>query len=65
VGQFDPGQSLADPNIEMIQRAGLYANEHLIFARFGVWNVFVHQHFGPTEFVNANGFHKISVDERR
>ena len=57
VRQLDAGQSLAHPQVEVIQRAGADADEHMILAQLGIGNVFVFQNFGTTKFMNADGFH--------
>src|SRR5207237_3812339 len=63
VRQADPGETLADPNIKMVQRASSDANQHLIVARFRIRNIFVAQNFRTAEFVNADGFH-VSSDTK-
>ena len=57
-GSLTPGRPFADPDVEMVERARFHAHEHLIFARLRIGNVFVGENFGPTELMNANGFHK-------
>src|SRR5208282_111312 len=57
VRQLHPRQSLAHPDIEMVERAGPHPNQHLIFTRLGIGHVFVSEDFGTTELMNANGFH--------
>ena len=55
--QFYARQSLADPDVEMIEGACLHPHQHLIFARLRIRHVFVHQDFRPSELMNANSFH--------
>jgi hypothetical protein len=50
-------QSFPNPDIEVIHGAGFYSHQNLIFARLWIRNIFVAKHFGPAEFVNADGFH--------
>ena len=57
VGQLDTGQPFANPEVQMVQRAGLDANEHLILAGLGVGYVLVAENFRTPELVNADGFH--------
>ena len=57
VRQFHARQSFANPDVEVVERAGLDAHQHLIFARLRVGDVFVGQNFGTTELMNADGFH--------
>jgi hypothetical protein len=57
VRQLHTWQSLAYPDIEMIQGAGFDSDENLILAWLRVGYVFVAKNFWATEFVYANGFH--------
>ena len=57
VRQLDPGESLADPEIEMIQGAGFDADQNLVFARLWVGDIFVAKDFRPAKFMETNGFH--------
>src|SRR5579863_1781367 len=56
--QVHARQSFAHPHIEMIQGASAHPHQHFIFSRLGIGHVFVSENFGPTELMNANGFHK-------
>ena len=55
--QVYAGQALAHEEVKVVQSAGPHADEDLVFARLGIGNVFVGENFGPTELMNANGFH--------
>src|ERR1700685_214411 len=57
VRQLYAGQPFANPYVEVIERASAHSDEHWIFARLRVGNIFVSQDFRPTEFVQANSFH--------
>jgi hypothetical protein len=57
VRQLHAGQSFANPDVEMIERAGLHADQHFVFARLRIGDVFVGQDFGATELMDADGFH--------
>src|SRR5438094_8332124 len=63
VRQVDARETLADPNIKMVQGASSDANQHLILARFRIRNIFVAQDFRTAKFVNADGFH-VSSDTK-
>jgi hypothetical protein len=57
VGQGHPGQAFADPEIDVIQGAGSYANQNLVLTRPGIGHVLIAQNFRTTEFMDANGLH--------
>ena len=61
VRQLHAGQAFAHPDIEMVHGAGFHADQDLIFARLRIGNVFVAEHFGSAEFVNADGFHGVLI----
>ena len=65
VRQFHAGQSLAHPDIEMVERAGPHPDQDLIFARLRIGDVFVLQNFGATELMEADGFHILSLSQKR
>ena len=44
----------------MVYRTGSHANQHLIFARLRVGNIFIDENFGATELMKADSFHKPS-----
>jgi uncharacterized protein YbjQ (UPF0145 family) len=53
------GDSFSDEKIQMIERDGLDADEHLVFTEHWIWNVFVFQNFGSTMLMESDGFHCI------
>src|SRR6516164_4411301 len=55
--QLHARQSLAHPQIEMVQRTRLYPHQHLVFAQLRIGNAFVGENLGPAELMDANGFH--------
>ena len=55
--QLDAGQAFADPQVEMIQCAGAYPYQHLIFPQLRLGHIFVLEHFRPAKFVKAHSFH--------
>src|SRR5208282_21865 len=57
VRQVHARETFAHPDVEVVQSAGAHANEYLIFARFGVGDIFVSEDFRTTELMDANGFH--------
>ena len=59
VGQFDSGQSLANPQVEMIHGTGADPDKHLIRAGLGVRQFFVAQDFWSAEFVDDGSLHQI------
>ena len=58
VRQFDAGQALTYPEVEVVHCASLDADQNLILARLRIRNIFVAQNLGTTEFMEANGFHE-------
>src|ERR1700730_16006531 len=58
--QRHTGQTLANPQIDMVQCAGFDADKNLVLTRLGVGDVLVTQNFGTTEFVDTDGFHRSS-----
>ena len=58
VRRLDAGQSLAHPHIQMVQRARPYPQQHLIFTRLGIGNIFINQNFWPTKLMNADCLHR-------
>ncbi len=61
VRQGHSGQTFADPEIDMVQGAGLDADQNLVLARLGIGHIFVAQNFRTTEFMDADGFHRSSA----
>ena len=53
---WDIGQTAADPEIEMIQGAGAYADEHFVGARFGLGDIGVLQNFGCAMLAEKDSF---------
>ncbi len=48
----------AQPDVEMVERGGLEANEHLARAWFGIRHVLVAQDVGAALLVDADRFHR-------
>ena len=51
----------------MIQRAGAYANQHLVFSKLGIRHIFEAKDLRPAELVEPDGFHLLfsrSFDSR-
>jgi hypothetical protein len=41
----------------MIERAGFYPHQHVVFAELGIRDIFVYQNLRATELMNADSFH--------
>jgi hypothetical protein len=54
------GEATADPEIEMIQGAGAYADENFVGAGFGLGDIGVLQNFGSAMLAEKDGFHDAS-----
>src|SRR5205823_4127525 len=68
VRQLYSWQPFAHPQIQVIQRAGTHANQHLIFAKLRVRHILVAQDLRPAKLVEADCFHVFSTrcfDSRR
>jgi hypothetical protein len=55
--QFHPGQALAHPKIEMVQRTGPHTHKNIILAQSRLGDIFVLQHLGAAKLVETDGFH--------
>src|SRR5581483_8086346 len=51
------GQALADPDVEVVQRGGAQADEHLARPRDGVGRLLEHEHLGAAVLVDPNRTH--------
>src|SRR5580698_2707978 len=60
VRKIHTGQPLTHKYVEMIHSARPHPNQHLIFTRLWVRNVFVEKYFRSTKLMNANSFHGCS-----
>ena len=60
VRQLHSGQAFPDEQIEMIQGAGFYSYEHLVFAKLRVRDIFKLQHLRPAKFMDAYSLHRLS-----
>ena len=58
VRQLYSRQSLAHPDIQMIQRTCPHTHQNLIFAQLRIGDVFVGQNFRSAELMNTDCFHK-------
>ena len=63
VGAEDPGlrhgrETLADPDVEVVERGGAQLDQDLSWAWHRIGHVFVAEHVGPAVVVNAHGFHR-------
>src|SRR5579862_4764512 len=56
-------QSVAHPDIKMVQGTGLNADQNLVFSGLWIGDIFVPQNFRPTEFVQTNSFHACGSSE--
>jgi hypothetical protein len=50
-------QALADPQVKVVQRAGMNAHEHFVVANRRFWDGGVLQNLGPTVLLEDDGFH--------
>ena len=51
-------QSLADPDVEMVQRRGAQADEHLAGPELRIRRLLEHEHLGPAVLVDPNRAHR-------
>ena len=56
-GESHAGDALAQPEVEVVQRAGAHADQDLVGADLGVRGVFVDQHLGPAVLVDPCSLH--------
>src|ERR1700683_4643856 len=64
VRQLHAGQTSAHPYVEVIESTSAHADEHLIFARRRVGDIFLGQDFRPPKLVQANSFHRFLAPSR-
>ena len=51
------GESLADPDVQMVQRGGAKTDQHLARSRFRVGNLLDDEYLGTAVLVNPDGLH--------
>src|SRR5581483_5987255 len=63
--ELDPRNAFANPEIKMVQRTGFHLNQHVVFTKLRLGNIFVLQDLGTAELMNADGFHWVLLKEPR
>jgi len=56
-GELQPGNTCPHEQVEVVQRAGADADQHLIGADCRLGGVLVHEHFRSAMLMNASNFH--------
>jgi hypothetical protein len=55
--EFDAGEAFADPEVQVIERRCLYANEDISGANCGSWDLFEDELIQPSVLMNSDAVH--------